>query len=128
MILTQGRAMTSTCKLFIEKYIDQLNTLDTESSFTIFSELYLLGQDSYDEVLQVCFSADVDLLTETKEVRKLVIVNATVANIKLLWASSDENKRVNLTTLKDMLRCTLTLTNSELKECFQQAGKQIGVL
>lgn len=120
--------MTLLCKSFIEKYIDQFNNLDTESCFTIFSELYLLGQDIYDEVLQVCFSADVDLLTETKEVRKLVIVNATVANIKLLWASSDENKRVNLTTLKDMLRCKLSLTDEDLKNCFQQAGKQIGVL
>ena len=120
--------MTLRCKLFIEKYIDQLNNLDPESCFTIFSELYLLGQKVYEEVLQVCFSADVDLLTETKEVRKIVIVNSTVANIKLLWASSDENKRVNLITLKDMLRCTLTLTNEDLKDCFQQAGKQLELL
>lgn len=120
--------MTPTCKLFIEKYIDQLNNLDPKSCFTIFSELYLLGQDAYDEVLQVCFSADVDLLIETQEVRKLVIVNATVANIKLLWASSDESKRVNLTTLKDMLTCTLSLTKEDLKDCFQQAGIQLGVL
>jgi hypothetical protein len=119
--------MTPTCKLFIEKYIDQLNNFDTEACFTIFSELYLLGQDVYDEVLQVCFSAHVDLLTKTNEVRKLVIVNATVANIKLLWTSSDENKRVNLTTLKDMLTCTLSLTNEDLKDCFQQAGRQLGV-
>lgn len=120
--------MTFTCKLFIEKYIDQLNNLDTESCFTIFSELYLIGQEVYDEVLHVCFSADVDLLTETKEVRKLVIVNATVANIKLLWASSDENKRVNLTTLKDMLTCTLSLTNEDLKDCFQEAGRQMRLI
>ena len=113
---------------FIEKYIDQINNLDPESCFKIFSELYLLGQDAYEEVLEVCFSADVDLLTETHEVRKLVIVNATVANIKLLWASSDENKRVNLTTLKDMLRCTLSLTDEDLKDCFQQAGRQSGLI
>ena len=120
--------MTSTCKLFIEKYIDQLNNFDTESCFTIFSELYLLGQELYEEVLQVCFSVDVDLLTETKEVRKLVIVNATVANITLLWASDTEKNRVNLTHLKDMLTCTLSLTNEDLKDCFQQAGRQLGVL
>ena len=46
--------MTFTCKLFIEKYIDQLNNLDTESCFTIFSELYLLGSETYDEVLEAC--------------------------------------------------------------------------
>lgn len=118
--------MTSTCKLFIEKYIDHINNLDNDSCFTIFSELYLLGQEAYDEVLQVCFSADVDLLTETKEVRKLVIVKATLSNIA--WASITENKRINLTHLKDMLRCTLSLTDEDLKNCFQQAGKQLGIL
>lgn len=96
--------------------------------FYDFSELYLLGQDVYDEVLQVCFSANVDLLTDTKEVRKTVIVNTTIANIKFLWVSSDEDKRVNLTTLKDMLICTLSLTDEDLKDCFQQAGKQIGLI
>ena len=118
--------MTPTCKLFIERYIDHLDNLSDDSCFTIFSELYLLGQEAYDEILQVCFSADVDLLTETKEVRKLVIVKATLSNIVL--ASITENKRINLTHLKDMLRCTLSLTDEDLKDCFQQAGKQLRLI
>ena len=121
--------MTYTCRLFIEKHIDQINNLDVESCFTIFSELYLLGQEAYDEVLQVCFSADVDLLTQTKEVRKLVIVNATSAIIKrLLMTQRDKHKRITLTHLKDMLICTLSLTDEDLKDCFQQAGRQLGIL
>lgn len=121
--------MTSTCIAFIERYIEQIDILDTESCFTIFSELYLLGQDTYDEVLQVCFSADVDLLTATNGVRKIVIMNATKAIIKqLLMTQINKNKRLNLTHLKDMLRCTLSLTDEELKDCFQEAGKQMGLL
>lgn len=121
--------MTSTCKLFIEKYIDQIIDLDTASCFTIFSELYLLGQDTYDEVLEVCFSADVDLLMGTEEVRKLVIINAETAIIRrLLMTQRNKHTRINLTHLKGMLRCTLSLTDEDLKDCCQQAGKQMGLL
>ena len=119
--------MTSTCKLFIEKYIDQLNNLDIHSCFTIFSDLYLLGQNVYDEVLQVCFSADVDLLIETEEIRKMVIVYATLANITSLSLSTTENECINLSHLKDMLRCTLSLTDEDLEDCFQEARKSLGL-
>lgn len=117
--------MTEISKKFIEEYINNINDSDY---WTVLSELYLAGQETYDDVLNCFKEANIDILTDTTDLRKLLIVNATVANIKLLWVSSDENRRVNLTTLKDMLTCTLSLTNEDLKDCFQQAGRQLGVL
>ena len=117
--------MTETSKKFIEEYI---NNIDESDYWTVLSELYLAGQETYDDVLNCFKEANIDILTDTSDLRKLLIVNATVANIKLLWASSDENKRVNLTTLKDMLNCTLSLTNEDLKDCFQQAGRQMRLI
>lgn len=116
--------MTETSKKFIEEYI---NNIDESDYWTVLSELYLAGQETYDDVLNCFKEANIDILSDTTDLRKLLIVNATVVNIKLLRASSDK-KRVNLTTLKSMLRCALSLTNFELKECFQEAGKQIGLI